>query len=221
MTPLEIYDSFIIKANENGQTDNIAVEKAKFAILYNEASVKFVEWVLDKRNEDDIRYLAPISVPDKITEISGTTKHQLAPLPSDYLGFGNINAKATSECCVSVDMELYEIKVENENTILNDQHSKPSIEYREAPFYIKQGEIKILVDNFKIDEVDLMYYKYPKQIELNDPEDPESGFKDADEDMDFDKKAIDRIISIAVSDYNLNTNNPKFQADKSRVVSKF
>lgn len=221
MTPLDIYESFIIKANENGQTDNIAVEKAKFALLYNEAAVKFVEWTLEKKNEDDIRYLAPILVPDKITEITGTTKYQLAKLPEDFLGFGNINATATSECCVNVDMELYEIKVENENVVLNDEFSKPSIEYREAPFYIQQGAIKILVDNFKIDEVHLMYYKYPTQIELNDPNDPESNFKNQDVHLEFDKKVIDRIVSIAVSDYDLNTNNPKYQADKGRVVSKF
>lgn len=221
MTPLDIYESFIIKANENAQTDNIAVSKGKFAVLYNEAAIKFVEWVLDKKNDDDIRYLAPILVHDTITDITGDKTQQSAKLPEDYMDLGNINAKASSNCCVRVDIELWEMKVENENTVLNDEFSKPSIDYRESPYYVKEGQIKILVDDYKIDLIDIMYYKYPTKIEINDPEDPESGFKNEDQHLDFDDKAINRIVSIAVSDYDLNTNNPKFQADKQRVVSKF
>lgn len=221
MTPIEIYDSFIIKANENAQTDNIAVEKGRFTYLYNEASIKFIEWVLDKKNEDDIEYLRPILTTHKIIKFTGDSKKQLGELPDNYLFIGNVNAKASSECCTRVEMETWQIKTENENTIVNDVDNKPSIEYREVPYYIQENNIKFLVDNFKIDESEIVYYRYPTKIELNDPNDPESNFKSQDIPLEFDDKAINRIISIAVSDYDLNTNNPKFQGDKSRVVSKF
>lgn len=221
MTPLEIYDSFIIKANENAQTDNIAVDKARFTYLYNEASIKFVEWTLEKKNDDDIRYLAPVLVPKTITDIKGNNTKQKATLPVDYLDLGNINAKASSTCCQRVAMELWELKTENINDVLNDEFSKPSIDYRDAPFSVQGKELIIFVDDFTIDEVELTYYKYPKKIELSDPEDPESTFKNPNTQLEFDDKAINRIISIAVSDFDANTNNPKFQVDKSRVTSKF
>lgn len=221
MTPLEIYESFIIKANENAQTDNVAVSRDRFAVLYNEAAIKFVEWTLEKRNEDDIRYLAPILVPAKLIDFTGDKTYQAATLPEDYLDLANINTTASSSCCTRVDMEMWEIKVENENTILNDEFNKPSIDYREAPYYIKEGQIKILVDNFTIDVVNLMYYKYPTKIEVLDPDNPESGFSNPDTNLDFDEKAINKIVSIAVADYNLNNNNPRYQADLGRVVNKF
>ena len=221
MTPIEIYESFIIKANENAQTDNIAVDRARFCYLYNEASIRFVEWFADKKNDDDIRYLAPVLVSSTITKITGNSKEQLAELPNNYLDLSNVNAIASSECCTKVAMDTWEIKSDNENIIINDADNEPSIEYREVPFYIQDGKIKFLVNNFEIDEVELTYYKYPTKIELNDPDDPESTFKNPDTQLEFDDKALNRIVSIAVTDYDLNTNNPKFQGDKSRVVSKF
>ena len=42
-----------------------------------------------------------------------------------------------------------------------------------------------------------------------------------DKEMELDDKVLDRIISIGVSDFDLNTGNPKYQLDKSRVLSKF
>ncbi len=125
MTPNEIYDSFIIKANENAQTDNIAVDRARFMYLYNEASIKFIEWVADKKNEDDIRYLRPVTKTEVISKIEGNTIHQLAALPGDFCDLGNVNAKATSNCCKRVDIELFEIKLDYENTILNSEDDNP------------------------------------------------------------------------------------------------
>lgn len=221
MTPIEIYESFIIKANENAQTDNIAVDKARFANLYNEASIKFVEWVLEKKNEDEIRYLAPVLGTKSLPAKDTNKKRVLFELPEDFLDLGNINAKATGGCCTDVDIELFEIKVDNENMILNDEDNKPSIEYREAPYYLTGGNVKVLVDDFKIPSLEITYYKYPQKIELADVEDPESDFKSPETHLEFDEKAINRIVSIAVADFSRNTNNPKFQGDISRVANKF
>lgn len=224
MTPLELYESFIIKANENAQTDNVAVDKGRFAVIYNESAIKFVEWILEKRNEDEIRYLHPILDTVSLTfKAENTEPVFVADVPSDFFDIGNVNAKASDKdgCCSKVDLDLYEIKTENKNSILTDEFSSPSIEYREAPFYLEDYQVRILVDNFIIDSGTLTYYKYPKQIELIDPDDPESAFKNQNDQMDFDDKALGRIISIAVADYSLNVSNPKLQADKQRVVSKF
>lgn len=221
MTPNQIYESFIIKTNENAQTDNIAVDKGRFVRIYNESANKFVEWVLEKKNEDDIRYLQPILTTKTETSSTKKEKYQLFKLPKDFFDLGNVSAKASSDCCSKVDIELFEIKTDNENIVIFDELMKPSIEYREAPFYLQENSVKVFKDNFTIDSVEITYYKYPQSIELVDEEDPESDFKNPDTHLEFDNKVIDRIISIAVSDNSLNTSNPRSQADKMRVITKF
>lgn len=221
MTPNQIYESFIIKTNENAQTDNIAVDKGRFVRIYNESANKFVEWVLEKKNEDDIRYLQPILTTKTETSSTKKEKYQLFKLPKDFFDLGNVSAKASSDCCSKVDIELFEIKTDNENIVMFDELRRPSIEYREAPFYLQENSVKVFKDNFTVDSVEITYYKYPQSIELVDEEDPESDFKNPDTHLEFDNKVIDRIISIAVSDNSLNTSNPRSQADKMRVITKF
>lgn len=221
MTPNQAYERFIIKVNENAQTDNISVDRGRFAVMFEEASNKFVEWILEKKSEDDIRYLQPILKTNKVTNYELKDTYQKFRLPEDFFDLGTVSAKGSTECCKQVDFDIYEVKVDNQGNIINDYMNSPSGEYREAPYYLESGNVKILIDNFKIDSIEITYYKYPQKIKLEDEEDPESLFQDGDEHLEFDVKALDRIISIAASDNSLNTNNPKFQAEKGRIVSKF
>lgn len=220
MNPTQIYESFIIKANKNAQTDNTAVDKGRFAQIFNEASNKFVEWILDKKSDDDTRYIQPLLTTKKITESTKKTNYQLFSLPKDYFDMTNIACRATGGCCTDIAIDLFEMKTDNDNLLLSNSNTEPSIEYRETLYYLQSNAVKIYINEFKIDSIELTYYKQPSYIFLVDEEDPESGFKDPTADLNLSKQAIDRIISIAISDYDLNTNNPKYQMDKMREVSK-
>lgn len=221
MTPDKLYESFIVKVNANAQTNNVAVDRGRFCLLFNEASVKFIEWNLDKKNEDDFRSIQQMLTPKTIKQSQDKGNHQLFTLPSDYLDLETISALASSDCCSQVPITMIEIKAANEEFIISDSDTEPSIDYRETPYYLQDNKVKVFTKDFTIDSIDLIYYRYPKQIQLIDEDDPESGFRDNDQDLDFDKKALDRIISIAAADYDLNTANPKLQADKLRVSNKF
>lgn len=221
MTPNEAYENFIIKVNENAQTDNISVDRGRFTRLFNEGSIKFVEWILEKKNEDDIRYINHLLTTKVESEFEQKDNYQLFKLPSDFFDLGNISGKGSTDCCKKVDFDIFEVKVDNQGVIINDELNKPNGEYREAPYYLEGKKIKVLTDNFIIDNVSISYYKYPQYIELIDEADPESKFKNEDTHMEFDDKALNRIISIASSDNSLNTGNPKAQLEKQRVVSKF
>ena len=53
------------------------------------------------------------------------------------------------------------------------------------------------------------YYRYPKQIQLFDEDDPESNFLEID--LDFDDKIIDRIISASVGGFYVNSASEEWQ----------
>lgn len=221
MTPIQAYDSFIIKVNENAQTDNIATDRGRFVNIYNAASERYVEWILEKKNEDDIRYLNPILLTKEVSESDVKDGYQLFDLPKNFFDLGSVTGKATTECCKAVDFDIYEIKVDNEGVVLNDELNKPDAEYREAPYHLENKKVKIYTDNFKVDKIRIAYYKYPQYIELVDEDDPESKFKNEDTELEFDNKVINRILTIATAMNSFNTNDPNVQFDLSRVVSKF
>lgn len=221
MSPNQVYESFIIKANANAQTDNVSVDRGRFVKIFNEASNKFVEWILEKQNGDEIDYIQALLTTTKITNNIKKEGYQLFALPKNFFDLSTVSARATGGCCENISMTLTEIKSGNEDVILNDSASEPSIDYRETSYYLEGGKVKIFTKDFNIDSATVTFYKYPEQISIIEEDDPESQFKDSDKELKLDNKALDRIISIATADYSLNTSNPKFQLDKSRVVTKF
>jgi hypothetical protein len=189
--------------------------------MYNEASERYVEWILEKKSEDDIRYLQPILKTKIVSQSKVKPGYQLFPLPKDFFDLGSVTGKATTECCKKVDFDIYEVKIDDEGVIINDELNRPDAEYREAPYHLEDNSVKVYTDNFKVDEIRISYYKYPQYLELVDDLDPESKFKNEDQQLEFDNKVVNRIITIAALMNSINTEQQKAQLDISRVVSKF
>ena len=141
-------------------------------------------------------------------------------LPEDYLGFSNAYCLASKGDCLEKRIDLVEIKDENLNELINDEFNKPSFEYRESLYQIVSDELIVYYTDFTVDKLLLSYYRYPQQIQLENPTNPESKLDDT-KNPEFDDKIVDRILSIAAGEYDLNGNNPRFQAQKQRVASKF
>lgn len=213
------YDKFQIKVNKNSETGKISVDRGRFVIIYNESQNKLIEYILDKKNEDDIRYIQKILVSSLPIPSSESKKdYQKFNLPKDYFDFSNAYAEADKEKCLNKRITLFEIKDDDTSEILIDEDNKPSFEARESLFHIASDSVIAYKEDFKFSKIFLSYYRYPIQIKLIDDNDPESDF--ADIDPEFDDKFIDRIISVASGEFELNNESPKSQADKGRAQNK-
>lgn len=217
----QAYLKYQLKVEKNGTNDNIATDRGRFVLLFNESQNKFIEWILDNKNKDDIRYIEKLLVLDKKVEESKTYKnHQYFQFPKNYFDFSNVYAYASSDCCKEEKIDLFPIKEENKNEILQDEYNKPSFLWREAPYTIASNGVNIYKDvDFKFDYILLSYYRYPNQISLTSQDNPESGFTNTE--IEFDDKTVDRILSIAAGEFDLNQENSRFQLQKQRVIQKF
>lgn len=214
------YDKFQIKVNKNSGTGKISIDKGRFVIIYNEAQNKLIEYILDKKNEDDIRYIEKILVSDYlITSSESKENYQRFNLPKDYFDFSSAYAKATKGVCRNEKIFLFEIKDDDKGEIMQDEFNKPSFEARESPFHITSGTVKLYKDDFSFTSLYLSYYRYPVQIKLKDEEDPEGDF-DETLNPEFDDKFVDRIISLASGEFELNNESQKAQFDKMRAQQK-
>jgi len=220
MTTNQTYQSFIIKINESATTDSLSCDKGRFVNLYNNVQNRIIESFLDRRFEDDIRYLQRILVDDlKISSSQDHLDHQDFKLPENYFDFSNAYALATKDTCKKAKIDLFEIKDENRNNILTDEYSKPSFKFREAPFNIASDKIKVYTgQDFQINDLVLSYYRYPVQIGLIDSENPESDFNNKN--PEFDDKLMNRIIGLCASEFYLNTDDGKSQIEKANASQK-
>lgn len=215
------YEKYLLKTQENGTNDNISVSKDFFLALFNEAQNKYVEWHLDKRNSDERRNIQMLLVPDLIIETpTKVLNHYDFTLPEDYFGFSNAYCFGSKGSCIDQRINIFEIKDENLNELIEDENNKPSFLHRESVYQLVSNKVLVYTDDFQVDELALSYYRYPQQLQLEDPENPESRIDDT-KNPEFEDRVVDRIVSIAAGDYDLNGNNPRFQAQQQRVVNKF
>jgi len=221
MSPNNIYIKFLQKVNKNYTNDNISVDKGRFILLYNEAQNKFIEWVLEKRNEDDIRDIQNLVVTDKKLDINSAGDiNDSFKLPKNYFSFINVNVKATKNKCKNTNINSFEVKGENLNELLNDFNNKPSFLFRETFYTFGNNNIIIYKDDFDISKVFMSYYRYPQSIDINGYIKID-GSTSTDVDSEFDDRITDRIISLCAKDFNSNNDNlERYQVDKDRIVSK-
>lgn len=212
MKASEAYERYLIKSEKNSINDGLSTDKGRFVILYNEHQNRFVEYIYEKKNEDDIRYIQSLLVESFPIKNSGKIDDfYLFNLPKDYFDLASVYAKGSKDHCVNKKIRLFdEIKDFNRNHILSDEYTSPSFEYREAPYLIANNNVKVFTSDFKIDSIVLSYYRYPIQIKLLDSNNPESNFDDSF-DLDFDDKVINRIISASVGGFDINNNSERWQ----------
>ncbi len=214
------YLKFLEKINKNYTNDNLSGDKGRFISIYNEVQNKFVEWVLEKRNEDDIREIQKLLTYDKKLKLKDKLlNHQDFELPKDFFSFSNIQAFASNSSCKNKKIYLFEIKQEDVQELLQDEFNKPSFKYRETFYSFGSDKVEIYVDDFDISKVFLTYYRYPVQVDIEGYI-KEDGSASTSINPEFDDKIVDRILSACAKEFNINSENlQKVQFDKDRIFT--
>ena len=216
------YLKFLEKVNKNYTNDNISVDVGRFVSLFNAKQIRFLEYMLEKRNEDDIRYIQKMLVRDRSLSFDNNTiNHCDFKLPEDYFSFVNVQAKGGDSSCSSSFINLWEVKNENIHELLQDENNKPSFKWRETFYSFSSDKIVIYVDSFEIAEVYLTYYRYPKSVDMSGYI-KEDGSYSVNIDPEWDDKITERILEFCVADFDLNTENlQRYQFDNAKKISKF
>lgn len=210
MKPLEAYEKYLIKSEKNGTNDGLSTDKGRFKTLYNEFQNRFIEFIYERKNEDDLRQIQSLLVDNKRIEGNRKNNYYLFPLSKNYLDHSNISVYGSKNYCTNKPFEvLTEIKDFDRDKYLSNENYTPSFEYRETLYSFTDNNIKVYTTDFDIDYILHSYYRYPKQIRLFDEDDPESDFLDIE--LDFDDKIIDRIISASVGGFYLNDASEAWQ----------
>lgn len=216
----QAYQKYLNKVEKNGVNDNISTDRGRFVILYNESQNKIQESLLDRRGEDDIRYIQKLLISDKkISSETQTEEYYKFPLPGNYFDFANVYASCSKDSCTGQKLYLFPIREEDKNEVLQDEFNKPSFLWRESPYTIGSDAINVYYDDFSVDIISLSYYRYANQIKLLDPEDPESQFNETQK-IEFDDKLVDRILSLCAGEFELNNEDPFYQQQVQRASVK-
>lgn len=216
MTPNDIFEKYLVKAEKNSTNDNFSTDRGKVALLYNELSVRVIEFYLNNRQFDSKKDIQVLLVDDKELAIMDyTDTYAYFELPEDFLDWSSARAVSSKGDCLDQDISMFELRDEDKSGVLNNSFFSPSFDYREVPYNYTKDRVKVYKESgMDIDKTFLSYYKYPIRIQLQDPENPESAFQDVQ--IELPEKVVDRIVSAMVGDFKMNNSDQSFQVDKLR-----
>lgn len=216
----ESYQKYLILSESNGTTDKLSTNKGRFAVTYNISQNKVIEWLIENNSTDENRYLQTIKEPyEKLVLLNTDSDNTSFSIPKTYFDFIDLKVIGSKEKCLKQTLKSREVKGENVSNLLLDPFSNPSFKFRETFYTIKKDAIQVFKTDFEIDSTEMSYYRYPKQVELENPDNPESQFKD--EELEFDDKLINRILFMTVALHELSSDDPKYQAFKQETIQKF
>lgn len=215
----QAYQKYLILSESNGTTDNLSTSKGSFTVKFNIAQNKLIEWFIENNSSDENRYLQKIKIPFlKLQESENKLQYTSYSLPPDYFEHIDLEVRGTKGKCANELLSSREVKSENVSKLLTDIYSKPSFKFRETFYTISDNKVQVYKDQFET-SANISYYRYPVQIELENPDNPESQFKNLQ--VEFDDKLTNRIILSTVALYELSSDDPKYQAFKQETVQKF
>lgn len=217
ITAQDAYERYLVKVERNGTNNNIATDKMRFVMMYNELKNRVIKWYLNNRDKVEIKDIQVLLVDDKkIAPGKVHLDHIDFELPKDFLGDSYVRAIGSKGKCKGQKIRLYEIRTEDRGQILDDEYTQPSFSYRECPYTFSEGKIKVYVEEgMKIDSLYMSYYRYPNKIALINEEDETSDFDDRYK-IELPDEVLDRVISAISGDFKINTENQAFQLDKLR-----
>jgi len=172
--------------------DNIA--KHSFVLAFNSAQLQWAEEriKLDESNtvrKDEIQQL--LNSVDIIPTKAGSNYYEVL-LPENYFHY----KRSTSY----VPCEIRNIiKKEGDiNVLLRDDFWKPSIAWGETICTLINNKLRIYTDNtndFSIDKINLVYYRYPSTINMSDGFNDLNGNPTIDINPEFDGSSLLEILN--------------------------
>lgn len=123
----------------------------------------------------------------------------IGALPPNYLSFKRLDVEAKKDCCKDVrNMRSYLIEEAMVNQYLNNENSKPSFEWGETFFTMIGNTIHIYHNkDFNVNKVNLVYYRFPRKIEIAGVQNPETGTVST---VDVESELKDDLLELIVDD---------------------
>lgn len=220
MTIEQAFIQFLALVNRNATNNKVNVDKPRFVLLFNDMQRRYVEWILEKRNSDTIRYLQKILINEFPLVVQSTvTTFSKFTLPQNYFDFSNISVYASTECCGKRRLSTFEAKSENREELLVDVNNNPTFEFEETFYYFSEDSIVIYRDGFNIDSVLLTYYRYPLQVDI-------AGYINLNNaastsiNPEFDDKVVNRVLIAMAKEFSaINSDTDAYQLDKDRLFT--
>ena len=192
MTVQECYKYIQDRLNKLSTNFGDNIPKHTFVLAFNTVQIQWAEdrVKLSETNiirTDEIQQLLKTTTPLPPSK-TGENYYEI-PLPEDYFHYKR------SVSFVPCEIRNILKKEGDINTLLRDDFWKPSIEWGETLCTVIGNSLRVYVDSFDIDQIELVYYRYPKNINMSDGFSDVNGISTTDINPEFKGSSLVEILN--------------------------
>lgn len=192
MTVLESYEFVQNRLNRQGSNYGDNIPKHVFVEAFNAAQY---HWCEDRIKLTETNIIRMDETQQLLTNVNVNSTNE-GPnyfefdLPSNYMHFKR--AVGLAPC----DMTIWLKKEGDINRLLTDEFWKPSYEWGETIGTLIGNKFRVYVDNFKITQINLVYYRVPVQINMDNGFTDVNGQPNTNIDPEFKGSSLLEILNL-------------------------
>jgi hypothetical protein len=219
MLAIEAYKKFLLKINKNDTNSDIDINKGEFVLLYNEQKDKWLENKIAKSQaNDNVEDLEEVQVKHfLLSKVQDQTGYSTFSLPDNFFSYLSSYSHCSSDSCKDVIVYHYLIKPRNENMLLENSNTQPSLDFEETIVDLSENKLFVYKSDFSVDTTSLNYYRKIGEIDIE-------GYRKVDGkesksiNPDVSDMTVDKILDHCVIEVIRRYENPDgFQLAQHRI----
>jgi hypothetical protein len=221
MTAIEAYKRLLLKINRNDTNADVDISKGEFVLLYNEQKDRWLqEKIATYQSNDGVQDLEEVQVKHKELEgLYSTTQYSVFQLPENYFSYIGSYSYCSDFNCSEVIVRHFPIKPRNENMLLENANTEPSLEFEETIVDLSDNKLFVYKKDFLVDRTFLSYYRPVGEIDVEGYRKLDGSYS-SNKNPDVSDIIIDEILNRCAKEIIRRYENPDgFQLAAERIVT--
>lgn len=218
VSPELIYLKFLAKVNKGNTQGDVACDKDRFVLIFNEVKNRWVEKTLKVKDSILIDSLQEIVKTFKLQDGIDRKTYQEFILPDDFYEVILGNCLARRRKCKR-NLYLRQIKNQDKNLQRFNVNYKPDFDFEWSFFSIQDNTIRVYKDDFSVESGDLEYYQVIPNLDIEGYIHLD-GTPSTNIPLPLSEQYIDQIVNLAAEEFERDFQNPQaLQIAKDRTKS--
>jgi len=205
VSPQLVYLKFLNKANKGNTQGDIAIDKDRFVLIFNEVKNRWVEKTLKVKDSILIDSLWEIVKTKELQDGVNKGEYVEFVVPVDFYELILAECNAKRKSCKK-KLFLREVKNQDKNLLRANLNYKPDFDFEWSFVSLQNETLRVYKNDFEVKSATIEYYQVIPDLDIEGYIHLD-GSPSTDVSIPLSEQYVDQIINLAVEEFERNFQN--------------